>query len=157
MADMMGWAIAYSDRRLDRRRDHRKRQRPLARRMVFPVLRLAAGYRGALYFAVAQVPRARRSTLASLGVFSPPDHRVSPAVAYHEASREIDVPELGCLGQHARSRLAARASFAVIVRAHADVIERELALNPAVHLVDGRKGLKATSDVQLVVTRMSTW
>src|SRR5579863_3527356 len=73
--------------------------------------------RGGLLLAVAMVDE------NGLAAGPMPGLDIAPAVADNEAGAEIDVPRAGGLGEQARLRLAARALLAVVVRAHADVIQ----------------------------------
>src|SRR5882672_1105863 len=58
---------------------------------------------------------------------------VPPAVAYHEASPEVDPEFKSRLQQHSRFRFAAIAAIGITVVADLDVVERQVSLQAPVH------------------------
>src|SRR5260370_18535069 len=75
---------------------------------------------------------------------------VTPPVAHARAARQIEGQARRGTKQHARLGLAARAGIAVVMRAHADLVERHDAAQSFVHLVDLAAGLPAPRDVRLI-------
>ena len=76
---------------------------------------------------------------------------VAPAIADHEARREIDAA-VACGVRRSRPGLGLRHAqcVGIVVKAGVDRVERQLALQPIVDRVDRRARLRATRHIGLV-------